>query len=477
MAFTATNQGEPTVNGTIAPRPSPQSRAEGQHLEAIDRVALLERLGGDLLLMAELAQLFLDECPAALEQVQSAVRAGDAAHLKRAAHFLAGSLSNLSATVACDLARQLERCGSCGDLTAASTMLAAFQAELQKVNRALTTLAQSSTPQPDQAPAYRDPVQPIAPSAMAEQRPIAPTAAPPLLALVVDDCPVDRRLAGNIVEQCDGMRVLYAADGKEALKLLRTETPAIIVTDLQMPRLNGLELVAEIRERELPVPVILMTAVGSEEIAAEALRLGAASYVSKKNLTRDLPRTLAHVLAAAKADRQQQSLLSCVSHFDSRFVLDNDAGLVPLLVTHIQDYFVRMSLCDPKDKVRIGVALEEALLNGIHHGNLELSSSLREGDGQAYQQLAVHRRRQAPYRDRRLHVHAQLGPAEAVVEICDEGPGFDPSTLPDPTDPENLVKASGRGLMLIRTFMDEVFHNATGNQITLIKRPPSMKRA
>ena len=54
--------------------------------------------------------------------------------------------------------------------------------------------------------------------------------------------------------------------------------------------------------------------------------------------------------------------------------------------------------------------------------------------------------------------------------IRDEGPGFDPSKLPDPTDARNLGKPSGRGLLLIRTFMDEVGYNPSGNEIRLIKR-------
>ena len=54
--------------------------------------------------------------------------------------------------------------------------------------------------------------------------------------------------------------------------------------------------------------------------------------------------------------------------------------------------------------------------------------------------------------------------------IRDEGPGFDPSTLPDPTDPANLERVSGRGLLLIHAFMDEVRHNPTGNEITMVKR-------
>ena len=54
--------------------------------------------------------------------------------------------------------------------------------------------------------------------------------------------------------------------------------------------------------------------------------------------------------------------------------------------------------------------------------------------------------------------------------IRDEGKGFRPETLPDPTAPQNLERRTGRGLFLIRTFMDEVRHNAVGNEITLVKR-------
>jgi len=57
--------------------------------------------------------------------------------------------------------------------------------------------------------------------------------------------------------------------------------------------------------------------------------------------------------------------------------------------------------------------------------------------------------------------------------VEDEGPGFDPATLPVPTDPANLERIGGRGLMLIRTFMDEVEHNEKGSRITLRKRYPT----
>ena len=56
--------------------------------------------------------------------------------------------------------------------------------------------------------------------------------------------------------------------------------------------------------------------------------------------------------------------------------------------------------------------------------------------------------------------------------IRDEGVGFDTSQLPDPTRPDTMLKAQGRGLFLIQAFMDEVEHNAAGNEIRLTKRAP-----
>ena len=155
---------------------------------------------------------------------------------------------------------------------------------------------------------------------------------------------------------------------------------------------------------------------------------------------------------------------------ESHFVLENDPTLIPPLIGHLRENLSRMKLCDGNGVLRVTVALGEAVNNAILHGNLEMSSALREGDTGEYEKLARKRRQQQPYRDRRVHVVARESLTQAEYLIRDEGPGFDPSSLPDPTDPANLEKASGRGLLLIRTFMDRVSHNPTGNEITMLKR-------
>jgi len=84
--------------------------------------------------------------------------------------------------------------------------------------------------------------------------------------------------------------------------------------------------------------------------------------------------------------------------------------------------------------------------------------------------LVRRRQRERPYCDRRIYVEARLSREKAVFFIRDDGPGFDPLDMPDPTEPPNLDRPSGRGILLMRTFMDEVAYNETGNQIALTKR-------
>jgi CheY-like chemotaxis protein/anti-sigma regulatory factor (Ser/Thr protein kinase) len=292
--------------------------------------------------------------------------------------------------------------------------------------------------------------------------------APPTI-LVVDDSPVDRRLVGSILEKHLKGKVLYASHGLEALPLLEREQPTAVLTDLLMPEMDGLELVAAVRERHPLVPVVLMTAYGSEDLAIQALQRGASSYVPKQNLLRDLAETMRRVTAAARTHSQQQRLFGHQTSLESRFLLDNDRGLIPPLVSHLQELHTRMLGCDLTARIRVGIALEEAILNGIDHGNLEVGSELRQESETAYLGLLRKRRGQEPYCRRRLAVEARLTRGRAQYVVRDEGPGFDPSTLPDPTDPANLTWAGGRGLLLIRTFMDEVTFNDRGNEITLVK--------
>src|SRR4051812_13242024 len=188
--------------------------------------------------------------------------------------------------------------------------------------------------------------------------------------LVVDDSPADRRLAGGLLEKRagltahdkrTGLTVAYAANGREALEAIERSAPDLVLTDLQMPEVNGLELVEQIKSRFPLVPVILMTAHGSEDIAIQALQRGAASYVPKKSLAHDLGETLEQVLSAAQTSRNQHRILESLTRLESHFELENDVTLVAPLVGHLEDAVARVKLSEPSGLILLGVALHEAL--------------------------------------------------------------------------------------------------------------------
>jgi len=297
--------------------------------------------------------------------------------------------------------------------------------------------------------------------------------------LIVDDSAVDRRkVEGLLCRPADPnggglggeLTIRFAVHGREALERMAEQVPDLVLTDLQMPEMDGLELVEEVRAKYPAVPVILMTGQGSEEIAVRALQRGAASYVPKRNLARDLTETVDGILGLTDAARARQRVLDCLVRAESYFVLDNDVSLIPPLVGYIQEQMRRTQFCDEGTQMRVGIAVREALSNAIEHGNLEGPSTLKDADHAAFHRLIAERRSSPPYRDRRTHVTVRESLTDVVVVIRDEGRGFSPADLPDPTAPENMERAHGRGLLLIRTFVDEVIHNAAGNEITLLKR-------
>jgi len=287
--------------------------------------------------------------------------------------------------------------------------------------------------------------------------------------MLVEDSRVQARQIQFLLQEA-GFDVVICGDGRQALAAIAQSAPDIVLTDLQMPEMNGLQLVEAIRSGFPQLPVILMTAHGSEEIAVEALQRGAASYVPKRRLDTDLVSTLTDVLKVAKAGRSEHRLFESLSALQFLFEIGNDPTLIPSLISHVQQQLKVMKLGDEADVIRIGVALHEGLLNAIHHGNLELDSSLRAQSATAYQDLGAQRSTQLPFRDRRVFVTAHVSRSEARFVIRDEGPGFNPAQLPDPTAADGLERVSGRGLLLIRTFMDEIRHNDSGNELTMIKR-------
>jgi CheY-like chemotaxis protein/anti-sigma regulatory factor (Ser/Thr protein kinase) len=291
--------------------------------------------------------------------------------------------------------------------------------------------------------------------------------------LIVDDDEVDREAARRCLESIEDLEVHYARDGLEALERLAESPPHLILTDLRMPRMDGLELVERLRADDGTVPVVLMTASGSEQIAVRALQSGAASYVPKSDMKADLLDVTQRMLEISEARLSRKRVLLYLGQRETRFELENDPALISPLAAYFQEGLEHLGFADGTVRTQVGIAVMESVSNAMVHGNLEVASDLRRKDKDAYVREIARRRREMPWSGRRVRCRARESTGEVEYVIQDEGPGFDPSSLPDPTAPESMHGVSGRGVWLIRTLMDQVRFNEAGTEITILKRAPA----
>jgi len=274
--------------------------------------------------------------------------------------------------------------------------------------------------------------------------------------LVVDDNPVDRELVRGLLEKQRQFHVEFASNGIEAIEHLEAATPLAVVTDLHMPEGNGLALVKEVRRRFPTIPVVLMTAFGSEEIAVEALVEGAADYVPKHRLASELLRAVESVTSFASTDGRHEQLSRFVSYKKLRYGLPSDANLIPPLADQLQQTAASLGLIAPADRLRLAKCLVEALRNAVLHGGGGATEARRRDDT-----------------TRSIQVEAEFTLEAAIFAVRDPGPGFDAKAVVDPRlNPVLLTGDKGRGLALIQLFMDEVRFNDLGNEIIMLKRRP-----
>ena len=136
---------------------------------------------------------------------------------------------------------------------------------------------------------------------------------------------------------------------------------------------------------------------------------------------------------------------------DTELVLElpNDVRAIPHAVAYVVR---RCSICEQharKLRLNFRVGLTEALSNAMLYGNTEDPG-------------------------KRVRVEVILSPSTITARVTDQGGGFDPEGVPDPTTPENLTKPGGRGLFLMKELLDEVHFNDQGNSVTLVLRLESM---
>lgn len=279
--------------------------------------------------------------------------------------------------------------------------------------------------------------------------------------LIVDDTDVDLLLMERLLNE-PGYTIVTAGDGVQALEKIREWSIDLILTDLQMPRMDGLELVRIVRKEHPNIPIILTTGQGSEEIAAEALQAGASSYIPKTKLSGMLSSTVKDVLDILNTERSYDGLLSQSISSRFQFELGVDPSLIPQMVDFVQRMLLSLTALDRIDRLRIAIAVDQALSNALYRGNLELGSHHKIDTREfAVSETVEEQINSEEFRDRKIGVIFEIKSNRFGIRIQDDGPGFDTSSVGSWDDP------SLRGIILMNAFMDSVSYNDQGNVVEM----------
>ena len=141
-------------------------------------------------------------------------------------------------------------------------------------------------------------------------------------------------------------------------------------------------------------------------------------------------------------------------HEKIEFEVPSVISLMHSILDYLMKRVEKVGVINPETS-NLFVALDEAFVNAVKHGNKFDATKL-------------------------VRITADVSPEEARFTIEDEGDGFNVAEIPDPLDPQNLFKTSGRGVLFIYNIMDEVRYNERGNRLTMVKRkkhPPTLENA
>ncbi len=270
--------------------------------------------------------------------------------------------------------------------------------------------------------------------------------------LVVEDMPNLQAYIAETLMDLGDVHLVTAGDGIEALERLDAATKPfdLIVCDISMPRMDGEQLLGELRRRQYPAAVVMLTAIGQDDVILRCLRQGACDYLIKPVTVDDLLTAAANALQHAPRLNAELTVEYDphgwfeVSGANDHSVLYKFRRFLGLLD--------RFKIPDPAAS-EIKLALEELGRNAIEWGN-----------------------RNDP--TKQVTFGCRILPGKIIVYIEDQGEGFHPDAVPDPsTDPIAHIerrktegkRLGGYGIHLIRNLMDKLIYNAKGNRAVAIK--------
>ena len=234
-----------------------------------------------------------------------------------------------------------------------------------------------------------------------------------------------------------GHRVKVVETREEAVAIDDIEEYDLVVTDLDVTPRNGS---TSNGHKPVCLPENIIANIGEH---VKAFKICAANFRRDEFNEGELKELVATILDyKTRYVDTAEALLDL--HENIQFELPSAISPMHIVLEYLMKRVEKLGVIKPEQS-NLFVALDEAFVNAVKHGNKFDAQKL-------------------------VRITAEVSNKEARFTIEDEGEGFDVNSIPDPLDPENLFKSSGRGVLFIYNIMDEVKYNERGNRLTMVKK-------
>ncbi|HON52718.1 MAG TPA: response regulator [Bacteroidales bacterium] len=280
--------------------------------------------------------------------------------------------------------------------------------------------------------------------------------------LIVEDDIVSRELLRVIVQK-EGYELRTAEDGMAGFEVFSEYMPDVVITDIRMPRLDGIELLKKIRTIERDTIVIIVTAHGNENIALEALHMGANNYLKKPINLEDLKIILSRYHSLYKTKTVRKDITALITSQHLLLSIESDLDLIP----SVAEYLVNQvsHIYSNTDIISIELGLSELLLNAIEHGSFNISGDEKEEalKNNTLVDLYNNRKENELYKNKKVHIEFNRTQSYCEWIITDEGEGFDYTYMPSPFTDRLVTNLHGRGVFISKLQFDSIEYIGKGN--------------
>jgi len=294
--------------------------------------------------------------------------------------------------------------------------------------------------------------------------------------LIVEDDFPSREFLRSLVK-LEGYEVYSASNGLEGIEAHNKHKPDLIISDIQMPKMDGLEMLKKLRKQKSDAIFIITTAWGSEDYAINALRSGANNYLKKpierKNLLDLLKKYNSLVESRKLAKKAEGEIVESYIKLEFKTNFQHIPSIVNQLLSEIGDNI------DEVDKTNIELGLDELVTNAIEHGNLQISynDKYEATENNSLTELYEERMQNPEFANKKIITEFTYNKEWIEWVITDEGKGFDWKTIPDPTTTGHLMDLNGRGIFITHFLFDEMEYIGRGNKVRIRKYKGSKNQA